>query len=140
MGHRVCSEALHRCYGGIYNLIKSNCQITHPFLSPIYRDIVPYGIFMLVYEYSLEKLRNKSSDQTNTKMHFREDNVNPLHSAIAGSIAGVLSWAPVLQFDTVKTRMMTETDPKRFRNLWHCFSVIIAVRNLTFSTKNIVLM
>lgn len=88
----------------------------------IYRDAIPYGIFMLVYEYTLEKLRKEQSNY-----HYKETNINALHTAIAGSLAGMISWLPAIQFDVIKTRMMTEIGPSRYRNTWHCANIIIQV-------------
>lgn len=81
---------------------------------------------MLVYEYSLEHLRGEGQ----SGRRFRERNINPTHTVIAGSLAGMASWTPAVPFDVVKTRMMTEPDPKRFRGVWHCLRVIHRVRRI----------
>lgn len=79
---------------------------------------------MFVYEYILENTRDT---YIKTKVHAKEPTVEPWRTAIAGAVAGMTSWLPAIPFDVVKTRMMTETDPKRFRNMWHCFEVLIKV-------------
>lgn len=76
---------------------------------------------MWVYEYTLEKLRVPDSTKP---LHYRQKDVNSMHTACAGAIAGMASWLPAIPFDVVKTRMMTEVNPKRFRSVWHCFQVV----------------
>lgn len=112
-------------------------------ISSLYRDALPYGLFMLVYEYTLERLREPDSSVGSSDMNFRPRNINPTHTAIAGALAGMsvtkhtgsvnaisytvigmASWVPAVPFDVVKTRMMTESDPKRFRSVWHCLRVV----------------
>lgn len=78
---------------------------------------------MLVYEYTLKHLCDKKEDD-DKDVRFRRTSINPLHTAIAGALAGMASWVPAVPFDVVKTRMMTEPDPKRFRGVWHCLRVI----------------
>ena len=84
---------------------------------------------MLLYDIFLEKLRIQKSPQKSEKVHFKDPKLNALHSAFAGALAGSISWVPVIQFDVAKVRMMAELDPNRYRNLWHCLSVVAAVRN-----------
>lgn len=79
---------------------------------------------MLVYEYTLERLREPDVSVGSSEMNFRPRNINPTHTAIAGALAGMASWVPAVPFDVVKTRMMTESDPKRFRSVWHCLRVV----------------
>lgn len=85
---------------------------------------------MWVYEYLLEQQRNQTLGTNNLKnvAHFKSNKIDPLQTAIAGAFAGMISWLPAIPFDVVKTRMMVEVNPKRFRSMWHCFGVIIAVR------------
>lgn len=86
---------------------------------------------MLVYEYLLEKQRNQTLqhivDSNINVDHYKSGNIDPMHTAIAGAFAGMISWLPAIPFDVVKTRMMVEVNPKRFRSMWHCFNVIITV-------------
>lgn len=42
-----------------------------------------------------------------------------------------VSWLPAIHFDVIKTRMMAENDPKRFRSVWHCFNVVVKVNKST---------
>lgn len=92
-------------------------------------DAIPYGIFMFVYEYLIEKLR---SPLVQRSFHYKEDSVENLRTAIAGACAGMLSWLPGIPFDVIKTKMMTATTPDQYRNVLHCFSVITKV-NIIFS-------
>lgn len=84
---------------------------------------------MLVYEYLVEKLKHP----TTAIEHHKQLNVNPMHIAIAGAVAGMTSWIPAIPFDVVKTRMMTEADPKRFRSLWHCFGLLLRVFSVKYN-------
>lgn len=79
---------------------------------------------MLVYEYMAEKLSN--GYEVNGR-HIRNAEIDPVYTASAGAIAGMISWLPAIHFDVIKTRMMAENDPKRFRSVWHCFNVLVAV-------------
>jgi len=88
----------------------------------LWRDAIPYGIFMLVYEYMAERLSN--GYELNGR-HVRNADIDPLYTASAGAIAGMISWMPAIHFDVIKTRMMAEDDPKRFRSVWHCFNVLV---------------
>lgn len=79
---------------------------------------------MLVYEYMIEKLR-KNDPRPN--YHYKEATVEPWRTAVAGALAGMLSWLPGIPFDVIKTRMMAETDPHRFKGVWHCYKETIRV-------------
>ncbi|XP_031633051.1 solute carrier family 25 member 45-like [Contarinia nasturtii] len=89
--------------------------------SMLWRDIIPYGLFMFVYEYMIEKMRSPSLQRP---YHYKEETVEPLRTAVAGACAGMLSWIPGIPFDVIKTRMMTTTNPNQYRNVLHCFSEI----------------
>lgn len=82
---------------------------------------------MLIYEYMAERLSN--GYELNGK-HIRNADIDPIYTASAGAVAGMISWLPAIHFDVIKTRMMAENDPKRFRSVWHCFNVIVQVNNL----------
>lgn len=75
---------------------------------------------MLVYEYLVERLRTTSPKGN---LHYKETNVDPWRTAVAGAFAGMISWLPGIHFDVIKTRMMTEADPNRFKSVWHCYQV-----------------
>lgn len=79
---------------------------------------------MLTYEYLVEKLRTHNPRGT---FHYKETTVEPWRIAVAGACAGMVSWLPAIPFDVIKTRMMTESDPKRFKSVWHCYNVITKV-------------
>lgn len=75
---------------------------------------------MLVYEYLVEKLRTNSPQEN---VHYKETHIDPWRTAVAGALAGMISWLPGIHFDVIKTRMMTEADPNRFKSVWHCYQV-----------------
>lgn len=87
-------------------------------------DAIPYGLFMLVYEYLVEKLREPSKQRLH---HYKEDKVESWRTAVAGACAGMASWIPGIPFDVIKTKMMTETDPNRYKSVYHCYKVITKV-------------
>lgn len=80
---------------------------------------------MFVYEYLIEKMRTQSLQKTH---HYKEKKVEAWRTAVAGACAGMISWLPGIPFDVIKTKMMTENDPKRFKSVYHCYSVITKVR------------
>ncbi|KAG4074301.1 hypothetical protein HA402_008710 [Bradysia odoriphaga] len=88
----------------------------------LWRDAIPYGLFMLIYEYLAERMSN--GYEINGK-HVRNAEIDPIYTATAGAVAGMVSWLPAIHFDVIKTRMMAENDSKRFRSVWHCFNVIV---------------
>lgn len=88
------------------------------------RDAIPYGIFMFVYEYLIEKMRSPSLRRN---YHYKEERVEAWRTAVAGACAGMISWLPGIPFDVIKTVMMTEKDPKRYKSVLHCYSVITKV-------------
>lgn len=59
--------------------------------------------------------------------HYKEEKVEAWRTAVAGACAGMISWLPGIPFDVIKTKMMTENDPKRFKSVYHCYSVITKV-------------
>lgn len=90
----------------------------------VHRDAIPYGIFMFVYEYMVEKMRSPSMQRS---YHYKEESVEPWRTAVAGACAGMLSWLPGIPFDVIKTKMMTASDPNQYRSVWHCFRQITKV-------------
>ena len=55
----------------------------------------------------------------------------PTESFVAGGIAGIVSWAVSMPFDTIKTRI--QTNPHVYKSGWHCLKEILregGVRNL----------
>lgn len=79
---------------------------------------------MFVYEYLLEKLR---TNNIKGPMHYKDEQVQAWRTAIAGACAGMISWIPGVPFDVIKTKMMTEKDPKRYKNVFHCYKVLVRV-------------
>ena len=85
------------------------------------RDVLPYGIYMLVYEYMLdmEKRLYRKHDYENKV--FGEAAL----TAFAGAVAGVVSWIFIVPFDVIKTVMQSETDPAVHKNMLECTSKLI---------------
>lgn len=59
--------------------------------------------------------------------HYKEEKVEAWRTAVAGACAGMISWLPGIPFDVIKTKMMTENDPKRFKSVYHCYKVLTKV-------------
>lgn len=100
----------------------------------IFRDAIPYGIFMFVYEYLIEKMRSQSLQRN---YHYKEEKVEAWRTAVAGACAGMISWLPGIPFDVIKTKMMTENDPKRYKSVYHCYKVITKVRPVVWMKSNV---
>lgn len=80
---------------------------------------------MFVYEYLLEKLRSKN---IRGAVHYKDEQVQAWRTAVAGACAGMISWIPGVPFDVIKTKMMTEKDPNRYKSVFHCFDMLVKVR------------
>lgn len=93
----------------------------------MWRDVLPYGVYMLVYEYmiAIEKRLH----------HIRQDRKagtigSPYEASLvatAGALAGVVSWMFIVPFDVVKTVMQSETDPTVHKSMMHCFRMLVRV-------------
>ncbi|KAL1400716.1 hypothetical protein pipiens_006998 [Culex pipiens pipiens] len=91
----------------------------------MWRDVLPYGVYMLVYEYmiAIEKRLH----------HIRQDRKagtigSPYEASLvatAGALAGVVSWMFIVPFDVVKTVMQSETDPTVHKSMMHCFRMLV---------------
>lgn len=62
------------------------------------RDAIPYGLFMLIYEYTAEKLSN--GYETNGK-HIRNADIDPVYTAAAGAIAGMVKSFPSCKVEQI---------------------------------------
>ncbi|EAT45759.1 AAEL002985-PA [Aedes aegypti] len=117
-----CLMDIHRLEGlsGIYR------GITPMML----RDVLPYGIYMLVYEYMLgieERLHRVKRDRLSSGSGGMVVS-SPYEAsliAMAGAMAGIISWMFIVPFDVVKTVMQSETDPTVHKNMLHCFRTLI---------------
>ncbi|XP_051172941.1 solute carrier family 25 member 45 isoform X1 [Leptopilina boulardi] len=76
----------------------------------IWRDIISNSIYMVSYQYFRYNLNG-------------EENLKPgnLEILVAGGIAGVLSWLPVIPFDTVKSRIQAdEFHNRQYKGMIDC--------------------
>lgn len=96
------------------------CDILNLFLSS-YSDVLPYGIYMLVYRQAADYLDNTEFVR---RRRARPDgsNINLIVTTFAGAWAGILSWVCVIPFDVVKTIMQADENHK-FRGIMHCVRV-----------------
>lgn len=117
-----CLMDIHRIEGiwGIYRGITPM----------MWRDVLPYGIYMLVYEYMIgveERMHRLKRDR------FGGGSVVPVVSspyeasliAVAGAVAGIVSWMFIVPFDVIKTVMQSETDPTVHKNMLHCARTLV---------------
>ncbi|EDS31293.1 small calcium-binding mitochondrial carrier [Culex quinquefasciatus] len=93
----------------------------------MWRDVLPYGVYMLVYEYMLgieDRLHRMKLDR-----QAGASGVGSTYEAsviaTAGATAGVISWLFIVPFDVVKTVMQTETDPTVHKSMMHCFRGLV---------------
>ncbi|XP_030247011.1 solute carrier family 25 member 45 isoform X2 [Drosophila navojoa] len=85
------------------------------------RDVLPYGIYMLVYRHASHYMENSDFVRKHRKPS-NAINMNLLITTFAGAWAGVLSWVCVIPFDVVKTIMQADENHK-FRGIMHCVQV-----------------
>ncbi|CAG0921389.1 unnamed protein product [Notodromas monacha] len=91
-----CVKDLWRMHGlkGLYR--GSGCML--------YRDIPSAGLYMAVYQGLLNELGDR-----------------PIVHALGGGLAGVLSWASIIPFDVVKSRLQSDDfQNKKYRGTWDC--------------------
>jgi hypothetical protein len=114
---------------GIYGLYRG--------LAPmILRDILPYGIYTIVYDWTYEAgnriavvraIRTQSdSDAHNSTLAMKLD---ALLTSSAAFLASVLSWSLITPLDVVKTIMQAETNPNIHRNMCECVSMLWRAHN-----------
>ncbi|XP_055588205.1 solute carrier family 25 member 45 isoform X2 [Uranotaenia lowii] len=88
------------------------------------RDVVPYGIYMLVYEYILgieERLHRLKRDNKRGVGNRYEASL----IGTAGAVAGVVSWIIIVPFDVVKTVMQTETSTTNQPSMMESFRYLV---------------
>lgn len=94
------------------------------------RDVIPYGIYMLVYEKVLNVLggmptiqRERELNETNSVASNRYEF---FVTAVSGTIAGVVSWILAIPFDVLKTIMQADAATK-YESMFQCIKVNIEV-------------
>lgn len=103
-----CMKIIYR-HEGLYGLYRGLVPM-------IWRDVLPYGIFLYVYDWMYE-LGNK----INLVKHARLENYNEsgrlgrsmdaFMTSLASFVATVLSWSLVAPLDCIKTLMQAEMNP-----------------------------
>lgn len=100
---------------GIYGLYRGLVPM-------IWRDILPYGIYSVVYDWMYE-MGNKiavvrairmQSDVHNNTLALKLD---ALLTSFAALLASVVSWSLITPLDVVKTIMQAETNPNVHKNM-----------------------
>lgn len=93
------------------------------------RDVLPYGIYMLVYQKTIQFLNNDDFI-LKCRRHYQTKDSDPVDmvvTTLAGAFAGVLSWVCVIPFDTVKTLMQAER-MVNYISIRQCITVNVKVR------------
>lgn len=113
---------------GIYGLYRG--------LTPmIWRDILPYAIYMAVYDWTFEMgnkiavvraIRMQSSDTQHSTLAPKLEAVLTSSAAL---LASVLSWSLITPLDVVKTIMQAETNPSIHRNMLECILMLWRAHN-----------
>lgn len=100
----------------------------------IWRDILPYGIYSIVYDciYRLgdnttvvRAIRVQSDDYHNT-LALKLDG---LLASFAALLASVVSWSLITPLDVVKTIMQAETNPNIHKHLFEVVSMLWRAHN-----------
>lgn len=113
---------------GIYGLYRGLVPM-------IWRDILPYGIYTLVYDWTYElgnritvvrDIRAQTSTRTDNKFAMK---LEALMTSSAALLASVLSWALITPLDVVKTIMQAETNPNIHKNMLECVVMLWRAHN-----------
>lgn len=94
------------------------------------RDVLPYGIYMLVYKKAIQFLDNDDFIRK-CREHYRRKDSDPVDmvvTTLAGAFAGVVSWVCVIPFDVVKTLMQAERTVN-YISITQCVVVNVKVRD-----------
>jgi hypothetical protein len=96
----------------------------------IFRDILPYAIYSVVYDYMYEAengiafvraIRMQSQEQT---MSLASD-VEGLLTSAAIVTASVLSWVLITPFDVIKTIMQADINPNIHRSMLESLALLV---------------
>ncbi|CRK99615.1 CLUMA_CG012927, isoform A [Clunio marinus] len=100
----------------------------------IWRDILPYGIYMLVNDWMFE-MCNKIAVVRAIRMQSETGNselaikLEALFTSLAALLASVVSWSLITPLDVVKTTMQAETNPNIHRNMLECVLMLWRAHN-----------
>lgn len=114
---------------GIYGLYRGLVPM-------IYRDILPYAIYAVVYECMYEAgneisfIRNIRMQSSQQQQQQQEQSIfavkfEGLLTTMAASTASVLSWILITPFDCVKTIMQAESNPNIHKSMFESLAVLV---------------
>ena len=112
---------------GIYGLYRGLVPM-------IWRDILPYGIYSIVYDWMYE-VGNEIAVVRAIRMQSETHNgtlalkLEATLTSFAALLASVLSWTLIAPLDVVKTIMQAETNPSIHRNMLECVSMLWRAHN-----------
>jgi hypothetical protein len=74
------------------------------------RDIPASALYFLLFEYQYDQMMARGLS----------DRSGVVASLAAGGVAGVVSWAAVMQLDVVKSLIQADYKRERFSSVWQC--------------------
>ncbi|CAG2213091.1 unnamed protein product [Mytilus edulis] len=89
----------HRGFSGMFRGLSSQLP----------RDVIASSIYFTVFEFT----SYEGNKHLKTVPH-------PVINFMAGGLAGVVSWATIVPFDVLKSRMQADVDKKLYNNLMDC--------------------
>lgn len=112
---------------GIYGLYRGLVPM-------IWRDILPYGIYTIVFGWSYEMGNKIAVVRAIRTQSYTGDGTLALKldaflTSSAALLASVLSWSLITPLDVVKTIMQAEINPNIHRNMLECVSMLWRAHN-----------
>lgn len=73
------------------------------------RDVIASAMYFTVFEFMSYEGNNKLESVPRWLVNF-----------VSGGIAGIISWAAIIPFDVMKSRIQADYDKKLYKNFWDC--------------------
>jgi Mitochondrial carrier protein len=112
---------------GIYGLYRGLVPM-------IFRDILPYAIYTVVYDYMYEAgngiafvktIRMQSQQQHLTANNAYAITFESFLTSVSALTASVLSWILITPLDVIKTIMQAETNPNIHKNMLESMAILV---------------
>ena len=121
-----CMKYIYR-HEGLYGLFRGLVPM-------IWRDVLPYGIYMLVYDWMYD-IGNKIPyvrairTQSNYESNIWAIQIESALTSLAAFAASILSWTLITPLDVVKTIMQAEINPNIHKNMFQCAAMLWKAHN-----------
>lgn len=122
MRHIYHEEGLYGLYRGLIPMI--------------WRDILPYGIYTVVYDWTFEAGNRiavvraiRMQSDTEARHSALALKLDAFLTSFAALLASVLSWSLITPLDVLKTIMQAETNPNIHRSMFECLSMLRRAHN-----------